>query len=81
MNINFTSEYIKTLRSIVINNSFTTQQIQSIIEPLDLEDLENDIKTALKDKNGFKKENEIFLTLQKVLWNEIDINDIEWKDK
>ncbi len=78
---NLTLTYLKNLRTIVDSEILTKSQIKNITEPLESIEELNDIIIALKDKNPFKKENGVLLKLQKILWNELDINDLPWKDQ
>ena len=77
---NFTTNYLKILRTITTNTTLSKEQITSITEPLDLNGQADSLTAALKNKKEFTKDDEVFLTLQKILWNETDIKDVSWKD-
>ena len=78
---NFTLDYLKELRSIVISEKLNPNQIKALLEPFDdFEDTE-EIESLLKNKKSNSSTSVIILSLQKVLWNEVDINSIAWKNE
>jgi Cft2 family RNA processing exonuclease len=77
---NFSIQTIKNLRLIASTKNLSQDQIKLIIDPFKDFDKKNDIIAALKDKYPFKSDNDLYLTIQKILWNELELNDLEWKD-
>lgn len=76
----FTTAYIKHLRGIILHKNLNESQIKDIINPFSDFDEKDEIISYLKNKKNSSKPDGLYLSIQKVLWNEQDINDLPWKD-